>query len=114
MPRYALILVLVMPALLAGCQSATTSTGRGVATPGRSIVFNAPAQRGADAVRPEAALPWYIARRDARFAVSLGVEPAVYERSVTVTRDRQRTFRGRVYDSYSQTTYRTQVRDLVR
>ena len=105
--------------LLIGCQSRSGYTPHD-ALPlydhtgqARSLALSTPAVRSSASShsRPE---PWYIGRRDLRPFVTAGSVSRRHEHSVTVTRDRQFVFNGRVYDRYNQTTYRKTHRDSTR
>ena len=115
MTRAASILALILAAALCtACHTPATRTGEATLDPGASSVFDTVHHGQLREQRPPGPLPWYAWRNDARPAVSMGVQQPVYERSVTVTTDRQRSFRGRVQDIYSETTHRTRVRESVR
>ncbi|MEX0652877.1 MAG: hypothetical protein WD534_12420 [Phycisphaeraceae bacterium] len=108
-------------ALLVGCQGGLGGDARElrplVDAEGepRSLAFASAQQRRAVA---EADLPpgepWYAGRADVRASVEAGVQAFTFERAATVTVDRQRSFRGRVFNSYNQTTYRERVTETWR
>lgn len=115
MTRAAIILMLSLAGVFgSACQTPTTRSGQATATPGASSVFDTVHHSQLREQRPGPATPWYAWRHDARPAVSMGVQGRVYERSVTITTDRQRSFRGRVQDIYSETTHRTRVHETMR
>ncbi len=66
------------------------------------------------AYRSGKATPWYVDRNDHRLAASAGYRLPSVQTSVTLTYDRQQQFNGRPRDHYSETTYRSETRGLVR
>ncbi len=77
---------------------------------GQSLVLGRPAE----AAQSAGTLAWYDYRNDARLTTYAGFESPVYERSVTITYDRQHSSHGRVHDHTSITTYQGSVRETVR
>ncbi len=77
-----------------------------------SLVMPSEAVRSASLALPYE--PWYAGRNDQGPSVSVGYQSFAYDRSITYTRDSQYMSGGRVYDRYSQTTYRRTVRESQR
>ena len=61
-----------------------------------------------------AGLPWYADRNDRSPAANAGYALPTVQSSVTITRDRQYSSHGRVYDHFHSTTYRREYRQSVR
>lgn len=57
---------------------------------------------------------WYEGRNDRTLAVSSGYDLPTLQSSYTLTRDRQYTSNGRVHDTFSATTYRSEYRQSIR
>ncbi|MEX0745109.1 MAG: hypothetical protein WD118_05865 [Phycisphaeraceae bacterium] len=116
----AMLLLLLggMVVWLGGCQSGPVVDARELAPMvdadgrPRSLAFASPQQREvvAEANLPPG-LPWFAERNDQYPSVEAGFQTEIVERSATVTVDRQRVIRGRVYDDYRETTYRQRVRE---
>ena len=115
MTRATTILALAMAAMLgSACHTPVTRTGEARVAPPASTTFDTGRHSQLREQRPAPPLAWYQWRNDLHPAVDLGTAPAVYERSVTITTDRQRSFRGRIHDVYSETTRRTRIRETTR
>ncbi|MEX0746152.1 MAG: hypothetical protein WD118_11170 [Phycisphaeraceae bacterium] len=111
----------VAAAGLTGCQSGGVADARELRPwvdaegHSRSVAFASPAHREAAAAADlPPGLPWFADRNDVQPSVTSGVQPVTLERSLTYTVDRQRSFRGRVFDSHSETTYRQEVTETWR
>lgn len=80
-----------------------------------SRVFDAPRlAQLAEHAAPAPALPWYVDRQDRPPSVAAGVQSATFERSVVRRVDRQRSFRGRVFDHFHETTRQWHVTEALR
>ncbi len=113
--------------LLAGCSNRTAMEPRDPQLayaplaqpigPPRSLVFKQPAHRVAEATLPDVPpgyQPYYQTRNDRRPSVAYGYRIPVVESAYTRTIDRQRSFRGRIYNSTRETTYTQQQTILQR
>lgn len=83
--------------------------------PHHSVVFPSKRFRALDqAAVAELGDPWYRSRNDQQPTVISGYRGPTIERTHTRTFDRQRSFGGRVFDSYQGGTYRYESRSVVR
>lgn len=108
-------LAIVLGAVLAGCQAVgfdqptdtlSYATRQGTAP---SLVFSTP-----EAADSDAPWRWYAGRRDVQPYAASGYRTATVESSVTYSRDHQRQYGGRVFDTHHSTTYTTRSSQLVR
>ncbi|MEO0586186.1 MAG: hypothetical protein AAF078_00965 [Planctomycetota bacterium] len=100
-----------------GCTTAPTHAPLtdGYGHPRSLVTDPAPmvALRPTPAERAAAGTPWYASRQDRPVAVAAGYVSPRFERTVTVTRDRQDIYNGRVRDNVDVDTYSTTVRESV-
>lgn len=98
------ILAGLLTVLALGATGCSTSP-LGAAMPGRSLALDSPQQHEL-AERSGQAVAWYDARNDVKPSVEFGTASSTYQRSFTYTYDQLNTYDGRVYNNYTQTTYR--------
>ncbi|MFI4862228.1 MAG: hypothetical protein ACIAXF_16310 [Phycisphaerales bacterium JB063] len=75
----------------------------------RSLTMDADPQRALADASPGTIDPWYLGRNDQAPSVVYGERATVYESTLTLTRDGQSISGDRVYDRFSQTTYRRRI-----
>jgi hypothetical protein len=81
----------------------------------RSVVMDAPVVQMLAGRRPmDGGLPWYADRNDLTPAAAAGYRLPTVQSSVTITRDRQYSNNGQVYDQYDSTSYQREYREIVR
>ena len=82
----------------------------------RSLVLDAPGVTSLNTLQPWLGeqQAWYDYRNDDGPRVVAGYRSAIYEQSVTYTRDGQSISGNHIRDNYHQRTYRTTVRESVR
>ncbi|MEM8739655.1 MAG: hypothetical protein AAGG38_14425 [Planctomycetota bacterium] len=126
--RYPLAwLFLLGVVILAGCATQRAAPGAGGvawevgplvdgAGANRSLSLDSPAMVGLVEDRPwrGGGTPGYVDRLERGPSVSAGVRGPVYDRSVTRTRNRFESRRGRVNDDFDQHTRRERVIEVVR
>ena len=104
--------ILVAGIMAAGCSSAPLAQGLDdalVRWGSRSLALDAPSLHAARLVQDhpyDDGLNWYAYRNDKHVAAVVGYMGSNTESSSTLTIDRQRIHGGRVFDHFSQTTYR--------